>query len=278
MSTPATIPTSLFQFAFCKYLNRTNPSLNKEFSDFINNELYPMIIPENWGTPNGGKQYPVLENYIHHTFQRIAYEYNEAISPFDKQKKVMTIGNNACFNTGLFTSGYEKIYAYFQKNNVPNKQPWYLIGFLRESDVRLSQFDPLPERARYFDDPGELIFDYRCPIRSNKQHILVDNRSRLPHEYQTDEKYETLVRQFDGAVAEIEKKLSANYKFAVPQYYQNKMQLLIPLCFTGNTPELALAIEKQGAVYIARTCLTLDMAYNNARLIVKPETDWLRAV
>jgi hypothetical protein len=136
----------------------------------------------------------------------------------------------------------------------------------------------LPERAGYFNDPGELIFDYRCTIRSNKQHILVDNRNRLPIEYQVAEKYEVLIRQFDGAVAETEKKLSANYKLAVPQYYQNKMQLLIPLCLTGNTPELALAIEKQGAVYIGRTCLTLEMAYNNARLIVKPETDWLRAV
>ena len=40
---------------------------------------------------------------------------------------------------------------------------------------------------------------------------------------------------------------------------------------------LALAIHKISAdTYTARTCLTLKMAYNNARLIVKLQSVWLR--
>ena len=46
-----------------------------------------------------------------------------------------------------------------------------------------------------------------------------------------------------------------------------------------QTPDLALACEKKedGSCYLGRTCLTMEMAYNNARLIAKPESEWLHA-
>lgn len=40
--------------------------------------------------------------------------------------------------------------------------------------------------------------------------------------------------------------------------------------------DLALVIEKEHGVYRASTCLTLDMAINNARLIAKPDDEWLK--
>ena len=45
----------------------------------------------------------------------------------------------------------------------------------------------------------------------------------------------------------------------------------------NETPSLALTVTKVGNFYQGHTCLTLDMAYNNARLIVKPESNWLAA-
>lgn len=51
---------------------------------------------------------------------------------------------------------------------------------------------------------------------------------------------------------------------------------LLPLCLTGDKPELALTIQREDGFYAARTCLTLDMAYNNARLICRPETSWIK--
>ncbi|VYT65531.1 Uncharacterised protein [Collinsella aerofaciens] len=56
------------------------------------------------------------------------------------------------------------------------------------------------------------------------------------------------------------------------QFYDGRIQLLLPLCLTGDKPELALTIQREDGFYAARTCLTLDMAYNNARLICHPET------
>ncbi len=42
-------------------------------------------------------------------------------------------------------------------------------------------------------------------------------------------------------------------------------------------PDLALVAHKiDNTTYTARTCLSLKMAYNNARLIVKPQSSWLK--
>jgi hypothetical protein len=63
---------------------------------------------------------------------------------------------------------------------------------------------------------------------------------------------------------------------AVPQYHEKKIQLLIPLFFENdNKLDLALVLTKKDGYYQGHTCLTLDMAYNNARLIAKPESNWL---
>ena len=79
-----------------------------------------------------------------------------------------------------------------------------------------------------------------------------------------------------GSIEIMKMKISMNYKLAIPQYYNNQIQLLLPLYLLGNeTPDLALAVTKVGDRYQGHTCLTLDMAYNNARLIAKPESNWL---
>ena len=80
-----------------------------------------------------------------------------------------------------------------------------------------------------------------------------------------------------GAVELMKRRVSANYKLAIPQCYEDKIQLLLPLCLDTDEgkPDLALAVTKLDNCYQGYTCLTLDMAYNNARLIAKPESGWL---
>ncbi|MBQ3106549.1 MAG: DUF3825 domain-containing protein [Eggerthellaceae bacterium] len=85
-----------------------------------------------------------------------------------------------------------------------------------------------------------------------------------------------LHRVFEGAVSEAERRAAANYMLAVPQYFNGRIQLLLPLCLTGSEPELALAIQREDGYCSARTCLSLEMAYNNARLIARPEAAWIR--
>ena len=83
---------------------------------------------------------------------------------------------------------------------------------------------------------------------------------------------------FSGAIEIMKKKVTANYKIAVPQYFNGKIQLLLPLCLVdSDIPDLALVVTKNQSenFYQGHTRLTMEMAYNNARLIAKLESNWL---
>ena len=64
-------------------------------------------------------------------------------------------------------------------------------------------------------------------------------------------------------------------------YYpsNNKMSLLLPLSLIDDDIiDLALVTEKtQSGNYLGHTILPLDWAYSNARLITRPDSDWLVA-
>lgn len=55
------------------------------------------------------------------------------------------------------------------------------------------------------------------------------------------------------------------------------IQLLILLCLANpNIADLAIVVEDYGTMYRVATCVNLDMAINNARLLAKPDRDWLK--
>ena len=77
-----------------------------------------------------------------------------------------------------------------------------------------------------------------------------------------------------------------NYKTAIPVYYvtDHKLSLLLPLALEKKgVIDVALVCEHKldeaSGVnnYVGRTIFTLQMAYNNARLITRPDSDWLMA-
>ena len=134
-----------------------------------------------------------------------------------------------------------------------------------------------PERANYFEHSELLLLDWHYPIDIHYKHILDDkrNQERLPKEFL---KSSNKINTINGALDSMKKKVSANYKLAIPQYYDGKIQLLLPLCLmSDDKPDIAIAVTKKENSYQGHTCLTLDMAYNNARLIAKPESNWLIA-
>lgn len=189
--------------------------------------------------------------------------YDKATS----EKKVIVGHNYALFNAGLFTKYYEPIYAYQTDKE---------ISFLTAYELISIGIAERPERANYFENPELLVFDWHFPIDIQFDHILDDerNKSRLPKDFFEKENKVCILT---GAIELMKKRVSANYKLAIPQYYEGKIQLLLPLCLDTDdrTPNLALAVTKKDTCYQGHTCLTLDMAYNNARLIAKPESNWL---
>ncbi len=113
-------------------------------------------------------------------------------------------------------------------------------------------------------------------MRVNVEHIIEHNKARFPEQYKAMENY-TLQTFLKGAIDNAKERVRRNYKTAIPQYYRGQIQLLLPLCL-GNPrrADLALVVERHSTFYRASTCLTLDMAYNNARQITKPDRDWLQ--
>lgn len=253
-----TYPEQLFDFAF----------FGGKYERHIQN-LADMAEPEDWGYKftESEKDNPVLCNYISYTYKRLAEEGKFSHS---------SDGDYCCFDTGLMNRSQEPIYAFFRKNKFEQQQEWFFIQWARKGDHTLSKFSELPEMAHYFDDPSDLVFDIRFEIRENAEHIIQDNKERFPEPFRNMEIY-LLQTIFKGALDNAKHRVRRNYKIAIPQYYRGRMQLLLPICLSNPLrADVALTIEKHDGFYRASTILTLDMAYNNARQIARPDKDWLQ--
>lgn len=218
-------------------------------------QLSKLAAKEPWSNetyPNNG----ILANYLIHTFEKLKSE-----------KNIITTNEYGLFNTGLFTNYYEPIYAY--------QKGMESIKFLTSYELGSVGINDFPGKANYFEHPELLLFDWHYQINVYYKHILdnPENRERIPEDIL---KRKDIINTLNGSIDTMKKRVSANYKLAVPQYFNGQIQLLLPLCLqTDNTPDLALVVTKTGSYYQGHTCISLDMAYNNARLIVKPEGSWL---
>ncbi|MBQ6395096.1 MAG: DUF3825 domain-containing protein [Atopobiaceae bacterium] len=88
-----------------------------------------------------------------------------------------------------------------------------------------------------------------------------------------------LKNRLGDAVKLAQKRTQWNYRTAVPCYFPtaNEMSLLLPLCLkTPTEPDAALVVSVAATgSYQGETILTMQMAYLDARLICRPENDWL---
>lgn len=236
----------------------------------IKNLAENIIEYEDWSNKNNtaSSSYPVLENYIKYTYRRIAEEKKVSVTKDEKC---------ACWNTGLITSNQEPVFILFNENQLPEKtEYWHFWKFARRGQHELTRFDKLPEMCHYFDDTSHLVYDTRKELRVNIEHIIEDNRERFPAQLQTLGTF-GLQNVVNGAIESARERVKRNYKTAVPQYFQGSIQLLLPLCLTDpSKADLALVIERFSDFYRASTCLTLDMAYNNARQLARPDREWLQ--
>jgi hypothetical protein len=141
----------------------------------------------------------------------------------------------------------------------------------------LTKFPGLPDAPHYFDDPTCLVLDSRKEFRINIDHIITETpRERFPEPYRSMADY-ALQTVLKGAIDNARERVRRSYKTAIPQYYRGSVQLLLPLCLSNpQLADLALVVERHAMFYRAATCLTLDMAYNNARQLARPDRDWLQ--
>jgi hypothetical protein len=251
-------PDSLFDLVF---IPRNHEKLDA---------LAAMAETENWDyvTLKSDHARPILHFYIQYTYSRLAVQSKIATSDDSKY---------LAFDTGLVTPHQEPIYLLAGRNHLPNaKQSWHFTAWCRKGQADLNRFSTLPSMATYFTNVCNLVIDSNKEIRSNVEHIIDRNRERFPQPYRDMPAYQ-LQTFLSGAITNAKERTRRNYKTAIPQFYEGKVQLLLPLSLSQpEQADLALVLEDHGAFYRASTCLPLDWAYSNARQLARPDRDWLK--
>lgn len=239
-------------------------------------ELAQKAQAERWEdseTPSG--TVPILHNYLRYTYAKLKQEGK--ILRFTDSDGI----ERGLFNTGLFTPNFEPLICLLESNRNPGKQPWVFKGWVTPSDWRLRGLavDTLTPPT-YFERADELVYNPDLELVTNLDHILDDREDRWPDVLSEDPIQRRLILM--GAIQEVEKRARMNWRIAVPMFYwpksasEGRIQLLLPLRLASDKPaHLALVIDRREGRYFGYTILTLSMAYMNARLITRPEADWI---
>jgi Domain of unknown function (DUF3825) len=176
-------------------------------------------------------------------------------------------------------------------------------------------FNPLPKPARYFNKLDQVIFDPEVLIAPRYDHIVYDSiaRGRYPAEFLrkhcpksvqwidpgdlSKEDRELFLSSFvdgvksearidrdirnrvDDAIELAVKRARWNFKTAIPLYYPRtgNISLLLPIALVDDERvDLALVVTRTAAGgYSGETVYKLNWAYDHARLVCRPDSDWL---
>lgn len=234
--------------------------------------LADLAEPEDWTGPvPSDRPFPILDSFLRYTHQRLVMEDKIAVS-----------GNSeyAALNTGLLTPYAEEVFGLFRRNTHEGGQPWFFLRWATESDRDLlREFDEPPQMAEYVSSASDLVYDWRRELKLAYGHILGDNIDRFPPDLAAQPR--RAKQALDSAINWALRKARRNYKVIVPQWYpplgESGAQFLMPLDLTGDgAADLALVVSAIGdQAYRGNTVLTLAMAYTNARLVARPDSDWL---
>jgi hypothetical protein len=249
----------LLRFAYCKKNTDDNEM------EYYLSGLSSLAEPENWTTLGSKYSYDILDNYIKNTFEK-AFD--------DHQINFSETKDYCSFNTGLLTPNGEDILCLFNQFSMSDRFLWHLFDFKRESDVLvMNHFSSTAPVPMYFNNKTDLYFDPNLEIVKNFDHILEDHPERFPADLIS--KGNTYVANLLTSSLDLTiKRCRRNYRIAVPQYYNKHITYLLPVTLGDSL--MALAVEYINGRYRANTIFTLDMAYKNARLLMKPEADWLQ--
>lgn len=274
----------------------------------IENSDGKKVYPKN---DKGEEYYPILYNYLIYTFYKqyrdknIFYSKNGYYAVFntglvdDRYKQIYALfGKNRDQNRNV---EWYLIDFCIQGENSAGK-------------TLVAQFDKMPPVAHYFKKVTDLLYDTRIenPLL-DYQHIIIERVDRLPSDFINanaprgfeiqdtkcmtgDERkeyfnnlrqaiqndpvcYRQMTDRLDSALSVSIERVKWNFKSAIPMYYpkKNKMCLFLPLCLIkDNKVDIALVVEKTpSGRYQGSTIYKLGWAYKCARLVCRPDSDWL---
>ena len=236
---------------------------------------------------HASSEVPKLKNYLNYTFVRLVTLEQESPGShflFAREDKW------ACFNTGLQNPYGADLLMVFQRYKprigdvappAPATRPDWVYKFCCTPSDRWYRelFGVgLPKIAWYSKDSRDYVFDTAYDLDKDAfEHLFerAKERAGLPQNA-SDEVIRNYLR---GAIENLVPKIARNYKIAIPVYYveEKRMQLLLPFFSADSTSVSSFLVERddEHRCYRLKTIFDLDQAYFSARLITRPDKDWL---
>ncbi len=280
---------------------------------FIINLEKELLPGEKWMFKKGSTEdyrkktkYDILQSYLQHIFEKLVSDFSE--NNIKNSSKILFSEKKdyAIFNSGLLNKFAQDIYILGAVFNLYGNSRFVLsnpiiapgkVELIKAYSFNALDVSNLPDVVEFFDDLNDIMYDSTIPIdlddTENIRHIIEDGvkRNRFPVKYK--ELFErndlaSISTTLKTAIENSKKIAKRNYKYVVPQYRggkngePGKIQFLMPIYLDsqyGEKPDFALVLNIEKftgqSYYTPETVLELPWAYNNARVICKPEDTWL---
>lgn len=236
-------------------------------------EIDELAIEEKWDYDYYPSKirHPILKSYLENIYFKLVSE-----------NKIVKNSNKVIFNTGLINIYFEEIFIVCDVSSRLTIRGPRLNNAkvcLSSQSVFYRNFNVKPKMAKFFNNIYELIYDPELETELRYKHIIEDNYPRIKDKVGALTKAQLIMLL--PKAAEISAMLAErNYKLIVPQYWKKSksIQFLMPIYFSGEfsgRPDVALVLEKHETCYRGSTILKIDMAYQNARVLARPDTFWL---
>ncbi len=277
-------------------------------------DLCQLALDEDWGDfedDMGRIHHPILENYLNYTFQKLFLDEGIRFSS-DKRFAAFNTGLVDCRYLPIYAlfdkyAGYKKWHLIGFCISGENKAGKTLNAEFEKMPPLAKYFNSINDLL--FDttkglpalDVEHIILErtWRLPAEFVKAHPPkdfelkdVDQLKQLDREqresYYTSlseaisadqDTYRAYSTALHNALSVAIKRVQWNYKSAIPMYYpkRKKMCLFLPLSLVrDNKVDLALVVERTNSGrYQGATVYQLEWAYKCARLICRPDSDWL---
>lgn len=273
--------------------------------------LAETALEEHWHfgeEPDPRQPYPILVNYIQYTFFRLTKEKKIV------EKSQWATFNTGLVDR-LYDPIYALFERNDRPERPWKFSDFCIPGKGQSGKKLTSEFAPLPEPPRYFSSNFDMLLDTSQEIHTDYEHVIYDGiqRDRFPPEFvmqhiprgfdaedyrsmQFEDRSQYLARLRDAIEGDLqctrgmrnrledaktlaEKRTRWNFKTAIPQYYPkfDTLSLLLPLALVDDeVVDIALVVTRNpSGSYQGRTVLPLSWAYENARLVCRPDSDWL---
>ena len=260
---------------------------NKNAYEKFLEDIASNAVAEPWSFSNrpSACKYPILKSYLENIFGKLRKETQAGAT----NKIVQSAdGHYILFNTNLpDTFGRDILIMAEVRKKVNGEEYFENPSMFTKgvSEMRRLGFsvENTPQPATFFEDVNEVIFQSSWTIDSSFEHldhIIQDNRSRFPKEYQEKDPIR-VAGDLEQGINMAVRMAKRNFKYIAPMYrpQQACIQMLMPIYLSGSyreAPDFALVLTPDNGIYIPETILPIDGAYQNARLIAMPDEAWLR--